>query len=257
MRNLHSLLAALALAVAPIAAAGCATDGTDATSSSDDDSSLPGSFDLWQASDLQWHFHLKSGNGQILLTSEAYTTRTGAIAGVLSVLENGVDPAQFQVVAAAHGYLIHLVAGNNEIISFSQTYSTKSNATRAVTSCVHAVTTYLDRLETNTSGARVDVELGATGSFHFDLYARNGQVILSSQAYATAADAWNGAYAVQDAAASPAGFQILSSADGKFYFTVTADNGEIVGTSQMYTTKSSAQAGIASVQTTLAAIELL
>src|ERR1700690_4384641 len=107
--RLNSLILALSLSTTTLV--GCAANG-DQTSDSQDDSTTAGKFDLWQASDAQWHFHLKSGNGNILLTSEAYTTRTGAINGVLATTGNGIDPNQYQVVQAANGDLLHLVAGN-------------------------------------------------------------------------------------------------------------------------------------------------
>src|SRR3954463_7276354 len=112
MRSFNSLLAALVLATATLA--GCTAD-SDSTATVDGESSLPGSIDLWQSSD-GWHFHVVAGNKRILLASEAYSSRTAALGGVLSTLNNGVDPASYQVLPAAHGYLLHLVAGNNEII---------------------------------------------------------------------------------------------------------------------------------------------
>src|SRR5690242_11537747 len=114
MRTLNSLITVLALSFTSVAAIGCASEGTDDSSATEDESASAGKVDLWQATDGQWHFHLKSGNGSILLTSEAYTSRTGAINGVLSVLENGVDKLQYQLSPATHGYVLHLVAGNNE-----------------------------------------------------------------------------------------------------------------------------------------------
>ena len=255
MRNINSLIAALVLSTSALV--GCATQAEDDVSDADSSSSLAGKFDLWQAND-GWHFHLTAGNGAVLLTSEAYSSRTSAINGVLSVETNGVDNAQYSLKQAANGgYVLHLDAANNEIISFSQVYSTKSNATRAIASCVKAVTTFLDKQEANTTGARVAVEQGSTNQFRFNLFAANGQVVLSSESYTTAAAAWNGAFAVQDAAALDAGFAILTAADGRFYFTLTAQNGQIVGISQMYTTKASATAGIASVKSTLAKLDII
>ena len=253
--RINSLIAALLLSSASLV--GCATSDTDATSDADSNSTAAGTFDLWQSTD-GWHFHLKSGNGAILLASEAYTDRTGAINGILSVENNGVDNSQYAVVQGASGkWLLHLVAGNNEIISFSQTYSSKSNATRAVTSCVKAVTTYLDKQEANTTGARAQVDAGATNQFRFNIFASNGQIVLSSEQYTTEAAAWNGVFAAQDAATAASSFAILQATDGRFYFTLTASNDEIVGTSQMYTTKESAESGVASVVSTLAKLDIL
>ena len=43
-------------------------------------------------------------------------------------------------------------------------------------------------------------------------------------------------------------FIIKTAKDGQTYFTLTADNGEPIGKSEMYKTKASAENGIASVQ---------
>jgi uncharacterized protein len=257
MRNINSLITVLVLSLATTAFVGCASTGDDITDSDDGDSTAAGKFDLWQASDSQWHFHLKSGNGRILLTSEAYTSRTGAINGVLSTIENGVDKLQFEVAPAAHGYLVHLKAKNHEIISFSQVYTTKSSATRAVTSCVNAVTSYLDKREANTTGARVEVEAGATGQFHFNVFASNGQIVLSSESYTTEEAAWNGAYAVQAAAGDSASYTVKTATDGRVYFTITALNGQVIGVSQMYSSTASANKGMTSVKSTMAKVTLL
>ena len=257
MRNLNSLITVLALSFSTIGAVGCAADSGDDTSDTQDDATSAGKFDIWQATDGQWHFHLKSGNGGILLTSEAYSSRTAAITGVLATTGNGIDDNQYQVLPATHGYLLHLVAGNNEVISFSQVYSTKSSATRAITSCVHAVTTYLDKREAMTSGARVEVAQGATGQYHFNFDAANGQTVLSSESYTTEAAAFNGAMAVQTDGQNAANYAVLQNAAGGFYFTVTALNGQVIGTSQQYTTKSSAQAAVKSVIALLPSISVL
>jgi uncharacterized protein YegP (UPF0339 family) len=256
MRNLTSLITALCLSCATVLV-GCATTGDDVTNASNDEASAPGSFDLWQATDGQWHFHLVSGNKRILLASEAYTSRTGAINGVLSVLDNGVDPAMYELEPAAHGYLLHLVSANHETIGFTEVYSTKSNATRAIGSCVRAVTSYLDKVETNTKSSRVQIDVGPTGQFRFNVYAKNGQIVLSSEQYKTEAAAWNGAIAVQEAEHDTKDYAIETATDGRYYFTVTADNGQIVGVSQLYTSRESAAAGVASVQTTLAQLDIL
>ncbi len=245
MRN---LLVVLALS---LAATACATDNT---ASSDDDASAPGKLALWQAAD-GWHFHVVSGNGRILMTSEAYTDRTGALNGVLSVMENGVDPHMYQVESAAHGYLLHLVAANNEVIAFTETYSTKSSATRAITSCVNAMTSYLDKRAAN-SGARAEIEEGTTGQFHFNLFAQNGQVVMTSETYTTIQGAWNGEFAAQDAVTAGT-FTIKTATNGQYYFVETASNGDVVGTSELYTTKAAAQAGITAVQTVLETVALI
>jgi uncharacterized protein YegP (UPF0339 family) len=259
MRNINSLITVLALSLASFSAVGCATSGdemSDEYSDAESNASAPGKVDLWKAAD-GFHFHVVSGNGRTLMTSEAYESRTGALNGVLSVLDNGVDPAQYQLNQTASGkYNLRLRAGNYEVIAFTQAYATKASAKRAITSCVNAVTSYLDAVESNTTGARVEVSAGSNG-FHFNLHAGNGEIVLSSEHYTTAAAAWNGAFAIQDAAKLEGSFAVKTSLDGRFYFTLTAENGQVVGTSQLYTTKASAQAGIASVISLLSTMDMI
>jgi hypothetical protein len=256
MRNLNSLLVAFALSISAVST-GCAVQADD-TSDTDDAASAPGSFDLWQADDGQWHFHLVAGNGNTLLTSEAYSDRTAAINGILSVDANGMDSAQYQVVAAAHGYLLHLVAGNGEVISSTEVYSTKSNATRAVTSCVNAVTSYNTKFRNKTTGARVAVVLGDSGQWHFNVFAKNGQVVLSSETYSSQAAAYNGAMAVQDAGVASFAYDVKPAVSGtSFYFNIKAANGEIVGTSQQYSTQAAAEAGRTALIALLPSIEII
>jgi uncharacterized protein len=253
MRSFHSLITVFVLSFSSIAAIGCATSGSDEdTSEVDGEAAGTGKFGLWQAGD-GWRFNLKSGNGAVLLTSEAYSSRTAAINGVLSVRDNGVDPAMYAVNQTATGWNVHLLAANHESIAFSQVYKTKSSATRAITSSVKAVTTYLDKREAATTGARVEVSAGETGKFHFNFFARNGQIVLSSESYTTDAAAFNGAFAVQ----TDGTFTVKANASGGHYFVVTAPNGEVVGTSQQYTTKQSAHDGAAALQALLPTITIL
>lgn len=258
MRNINSLVTALVLSLSTITAVGCATVGADEDSEIDGEAAGAGKLSFWKATDGQWHFNLKSGNGAILLTSEAYTSRTGAINGALSTLENGVDPAQYQVNKTATGYNLHLKAANGETIGFSEVYSTKSSATRAVKSSVKAATSYLDKKAANTTGARVDVLFNDdTQKFRFNVFAKNGQIVLSSEQYTTEAAAFNGAFAVQADGQTAANYTLKTNVAGGFYFNLSALNGQIIGTSQQYTTKAAAESAMASLQAFLPSVTVL
>jgi uncharacterized protein YegP (UPF0339 family) len=39
----------------------------------------------------QYHFNLKAGNGEIIATAEAYTTKAAALNGIESVKKNAAD----------------------------------------------------------------------------------------------------------------------------------------------------------------------
>ncbi len=47
-------------------------------------------------------------------------------------------------------------------------FTQKASATRAIGSCVREVTTHVDKVEGNTSGARVEI-LSSSAGFHFNL----------------------------------------------------------------------------------------
>jgi uncharacterized protein len=173
------------------------------------------------------------------------------------VLDNGVDSAMYEVHQTSTGYNVRLKAGNSEIIAFTQVYSTKSSATRAVASCVKAVTSYLDKRESLSAGARLEVAAGETGKFHFNFFARNGEKVLSSESYTTDAAAFNGAFAVQTEGQSAASYTLKQNTSGGFYFTVKALNGQVIGVSQQYSTKSAAESGMASLQKLLPTIVVL
>lgn len=258
MRNLTSLITALVLSCSTLAAVGCATTGADDSyADAEGEAARAGKLAFWQSPNGEWRFHVKSGNGAVLLSSEGYTSRTGAITGALSVLDNGVDPAQYQVNQTATGYNLHLRAANHESIAFSQVYSTKSSATRAIGSSVRAITSYLDNQQANTAGARVEVLVGETGRYRFNVHAQNGEIMLSSEQYTTEAAAFNGAFAVQAAGVEAASYTITENAAGGFYFTLAADNGEIVGVSEQYRTRAGAAGAVAALQALLPTITIL
>lgn len=86
------------------------------------------------------------------------------------------------------------------------------------------------------------------GEFQFNLKATNGQVILTSEGYATKAACLNGIESVKKNAPIDARFEIKEAKNGKPYFNLKASNGQVIGASQMYSSEATMKAGIASVQ---------
>ncbi|MDY0310363.1 MAG: YegP family protein [Castellaniella sp.] len=85
--------------------------------------------------------------------------------------------------------------------------------------------------------------------FMFNLRAGNHQVILSSQRYASKASAQQGIESVRKSAADDARYRRLTAKNGSFYFNLVAANGEIIGSSEMYTTEAARDKGVESVKT--------
>ncbi len=87
-----------------------------------------------------------------------------------------------------------------------------------------------------------------TGKFRFRLLAVNGQIILTSQSYASKSGAVKGVESVKKNSADADRFERGESKSGQFYFNLVAANKQVVGTSQMYKTKASCTNGIKAVQ---------
>lgn len=84
--------------------------------------------------------------------------------------------------------------------------------------------------------------------FHFVLKAGNGQVVLSSQMYASKASAANGIESVKKNCGDDKCFEHKTAKNGKFHFNLLSTNGQIVGSSQMYSSEAGMKNGIESVK---------
>ncbi|MCO7632883.1 YegP family protein [Pseudomonas guariconensis] len=93
-------------------------------------------------------------------------------------------------------------------------------------------------------------ELKRSGDqYMFNLKAGNNEIILTSERYTTKASAQDGIASVRQNSSSDARYQRKTAADGSPYFTLTAANGQVIGRSEMYSSTSARDNGIASVKT--------
>ena len=88
---------------------------------------------------------------------------------------------------------------------------------------------------------------GRSGKFYFNLTAKNAQVILTSQGYASKVSALNGVKAVKAASKKTTLFERKTAANGKYFFVLTSPNGQTIGKSEMYNSTSGRANGIKSV----------
>ncbi len=246
----------LSIALLSLAAAACA-DVDAPNGETEGDLSVRSSFDVFEGENGRYYFNFSAGNHEIILSSQGYASRTGALAGVLAVLDNALDESSFNVKATKSGGAhFNLVAANGEIIASSEVYSTMSNARRGVKSVVRNIGDYL-AFSARRSGARFVVFEGESGRYFYQLRAKNGEVVLRSQSYATEAGALNGTFSVADNGLETSSFEVLAAANGGFYFNLVAGNGEIIGSSEIYSTKSNATRGVRAMIALLPDVELL
>lgn len=95
---------------------------------------------------------------------------------------------------------------------------------------------------------KFECTVSRAGKHRFNLKASNGQVILTSQGYSDRGGCTNGIQSVRKHSAKDANFEKKVASDSKPYFVLKASNGQIIGTSQRYSSAASRNNGIESVK---------
>ncbi|NTZ47943.1 DUF1508 domain-containing protein [Lelliottia aquatilis] len=92
-------------------------------------------FELSKSSDGQFRFVLKAGNGEIILTSELYTTKGAAENGIASVRTNSPLDERYEKKTAANGkFHFNLKAANHQVIGSSQLYASEQSRETGIAS---------------------------------------------------------------------------------------------------------------------------
>ncbi len=86
-----------------------------------------GKFEITKRKNGEFQFNLKAGNGQVILTSEGYTTKAACNNGIESVRKNSQDDNRFKRLEAKNGKpYFNLTASNGQIIGNSEMYESVS-----------------------------------------------------------------------------------------------------------------------------------
>jgi len=84
---------------------------------------MAGTFEIFMDKAGEYRFRLKASNGQVVLTSEGYSSKSSAKNGVESVQKNCEDPSCFVSATAESGkFRFNMRAKNNQVIGISQLY---------------------------------------------------------------------------------------------------------------------------------------
>ena len=96
---------------------------------------MSGWYELKKATDGQYHFVLKAGNGEVILTSELYKAKASAENGIASVQKNSGDDAHYEKLTAKNGKpYFTLKAVNHQIIGVSQFYASEQARDKGIES---------------------------------------------------------------------------------------------------------------------------
>lgn len=97
-----------------------------------------GKFVVSKRKNEAFQFNLKATNGQVILTSEGYTTKSACMNGIESVKKNSQDESKFEVLEAKNGkYYFNLKATNGQIIGSSQMYESLAGCQNGIQSVMN------------------------------------------------------------------------------------------------------------------------
>ena len=97
-----------------------------------------GKFVIKQAKDGQFYFSLKATNGQVILSSEMYTTLKACENGIASVKKNAPEEARYDLKQSESGkFHFNLKAANHQVIGSSQMYQSEESAKNGIASVMN------------------------------------------------------------------------------------------------------------------------
>ena len=83
-----------------------------------------GKFVLSKRGNGEFQFNLVASNGQVILTSQGYSTKAGCQNGVESVRNHSTDDQYYETLEASNGKIYFVLkASNGQVIGTSQMYA--------------------------------------------------------------------------------------------------------------------------------------
>ena len=219
-----------------------------------------------------YFFELRASNGEKLLTSEEYTTYAGAINGIETHKAN-IARNNFKIMLSKKGdYIFKLLSGKNMLLCMGEHYATRARCESAIESAKRfAKTAIVDENvqdivitpppEENEEILPEIPDNGYNGKwivrsstaedgeevFYFELYASNGEKLLSSEEYTTYVGAING-IETHKANIARGNFRISLTKRGDYIYKLLNGNGQLLCLGEHYKTKKRCENAVESVK---------
>ena len=217
-----------------------------------------------------YFFELHASNGEKLLSSEEYTSYNGALRGLATHKAN-IEKGNFKITLSKKGdYIFKLLSGKNMLLCMGENYPTRVRCENAIESTKRfAKTAVLDEnvqdhlvkvpveddtqtppIVDNANGKwLITSHKGADGEnvFYFELFANNGEKLLSSEEYTTYIGAVNGIQ-THKTNIEKNNFRISLTKRGDYIYKLLNGNGQLLCLGEHYKTKSRCQRAVESVQ---------
>ncbi len=212
-----------------------------------------------QDTEEMYFFELHASNGEKLLSSEEYTSYNGALRGIETHKTN-ILKDNFKITLSKKGdYIFKLLSGKNTLLCMGENYATKARCESAIESAKRFAKTAVvdENVQDHVVKLPVedDTELtplpdGYNGKwiissqtaddgeqvFYFELFANNGEKLLSSEEYTTYIGAVNG-IRTHKTNIEKNNFRISLTKRGDYIYKLLNGNGQLLCLGEHYKTK--------------------
>lgn len=219
-----------------------------------------------------YFFELRASNGEKLLSSEEYTSYAGALNGIETHKAN-IARGNFKIMLSKKGdYIFKLLSGKNMLLCMGEHYATRARCESAIESTKRfAKTAIVDENvqdivitpppEDNDETEPEYPDNGYDGKwivyahtaedgeqvFYFELYASNGEKLLSSEEYTTYVGAING-IETHKANIARGNFRISLTKRGDYIYKLLNGNGQLLCLGEHHKTKLRCENAVESVK---------
>ncbi|HOW37795.1 MAG TPA: DUF1508 domain-containing protein [Candidatus Izemoplasmatales bacterium] len=210
-------------------------------------------------------YRLKASNGEILIVSQSYVSKTGAQSGI-ETLKRNVAEGNFEIYTDKNNYSQFLLnsAAGRRLIAVGEFYDSKKRCESAIESVkrffgtekvvtldeippeeVREEIVEIKPVEANPNGKYELFE--ENGQWLFRLKASNAEVLFVSQGYAGKTNAINGLETIKKAVEN-ANFRVSKDKQGRFQFKLYSTNNQLLLTGETYMEKDTCISAIGSVR---------
>ena len=94
-----------------------------------------GKYVIKKGKNNEYFFNLKADNGQVILSSEGYTTKPACESGIESVKKNSPDDSRYERKKSSNGKpYFNLKASNGQVIGKSEMYESETGMENGIVS---------------------------------------------------------------------------------------------------------------------------
>lgn len=207
---------------------------------------------------------LLASNGEVMLSSEIYTTADGAKSGVATIIK-GVDSGKFVIYQdKSNNYYYKLKTASNRLLCVGEIYKSKEQCLKAVETVkrIAAGSTVVEEIAHGAEyaeyvPAQVEIKNGVRGKWRIDvsengmysakLFANNGQLMLATEEVSLKKSAENALLSVKKNAAE-GNFIIDHDKFGRYYYKLRNAQKSVICIGEAYDTLEGCTSAIESVR---------